>query len=179
MMLLDVVAMLFTHHRGLVPVFAKDILAINEFGLGMLLSAPAAGYLVGSAVLLFVGNITHKGMVVVGTYVAYLGAMVVFATSTNFYLSLIALGFVGGLDGVGAILRSTILQSAVPDGIRGRATAVLQLSNRGGPSMGQVILGAAAAALSAPMALAIGSIIGLITLVIIISSVRGVVTYKG
>jgi MFS family permease len=178
MMLLDVVAMLFTHHRGLVPIFAEDILNVGTFGFGVLMSAPAAGFLIGSAVLLIAGDIRHKGMVVVGTYVAYLGAMAIFATSTTYWISLLALAAVGGLDGVGAIMRSTILQGAVSDEIRGRATAVMQLSNRGGPSMGQLMLGSMAAAITAPIALLVGSVIGIITLLIVISTVRGVATYK-
>jgi len=178
MMLLDVVAMLFTHHRGLVPIFAEDILNVGTLGFGVLMSAPAAGFLIGSAVLLIAGDIRHKGMVVVGTYVAYLGAMAIFATSTTYWISLLALAAVGGLDGVGAIMRSTILQGAVSDEIRGRATAVMQLSNRGGPSMGQLMLGSMAAAITAPIALLVGSVIGIITLLIVISTVRGVATYK-
>ena len=178
MMLLDVVAMLFTHHRGLVPIFAEDILNVGTFGFGVLMSAPAAGFLIGSAALLIAGDVRHKGVVVVGTYVVYMVSMVIFATSTTYWISLVALAAVGGLDGVGAILRSTILQGAVSDEIRGRATAVMQLSNRGGPSMGQLILGAMAAAITAPNALLVGAAIGIITLLIVLITVRGVATYK-
>jgi MFS family permease len=178
MMLLDVFAMLFTHHRGLVPIFAEEILNVGTFGFGVLMSAPAAGFLIGSAILLIAGDVRHKGRIVVGTYVAYMASMAVFATSSTYLLSLLALAAVGGLDGVGAIMRSTILQGAVSDEIRGRATAVLQLSNRGGPSMGQLMLGAMAAAITAPNALLLGSVIGMITLVIVVSTVRGVATYE-
>ena len=79
----------------------------------------------------------------------------------------------------GAIMRSTILQMAVPDEIRGRATAVLQLSNRGGPSMGQVLLGAAAAAITAPYALLVGAAIGAVVLVIMLLRVKGLLGYQG
>ena len=75
-------------------------------------------------------------------------------------------------------MRSTILQGAVSDEIRGRATAVLQLSNRGGPSMGQLMLGGMAAAMGAPNALLLGAAIGIITLVIVLDSVRSVAKYK-
>jgi hypothetical protein len=179
MMLLDVVAMLFTHHRGLMPVFADEILNQGKFGLGLLLSAPAAGFLIGSAALLIAGDVKRKGLVVIGTYVVYLVAISLFAISRNFWLSLLALAFVGGLDGVGAIMRSTILQMAVPDEIRGRTTAVLQLSNRGGPSMGQVLLGAMAAAITAPNALLVGAAIGIAVLVIMLLTVKGLLGYQG
>ena len=85
----------------------------------------------------------------------------------------------GGFDGVGAIMRSTVLQLAVPDEIRGRATAVLQLSNRGGPSLGQVILGALAASITAPSALLVGAAVGVLTLVVVLIFVRGVSCLPG
>jgi MFS family permease len=178
MMLLDVIAMLFTHHRGLVPIFAEEILGVGTFGFGVLMSAPALGFLIGSGALLIAGDVRHKGAIVVGTYIAYMVAVAIFATSTLYWISFLALAAIGGLDGVGAILRSTILQGAVSDEIRGRATAVMQLSNRGGPSMGQLMLGAMAAAIGAPNSLLVGSVIGIITLVIVIATVRGVATYK-
>ena len=178
MLLLDVVAMLFTNHRGIMPVF-KDILEVNEFGYGILFSAPAAGFLLGSGALLLAGDFRNKGAVVVGSYAVYLAAIVVFALSPNYLLSLAALTVVGGADGIGAIMRSTIVQMAVPDDIRGRTTAVLQLSNRGGPSLGQVIVGAMAAALLAPNALLVGAAIGAATLIVALLTVSGLARYRG
>ena len=177
MLLLDVVAMLFTHHRGVMPIF-KDILEAGPFGYGLLFSAPAAGFLVGSGALLLLGDFKQKGAMVVGSYAAYLVSMALFALSTNFLLSLAALALVGATDGIGAIMRSTIVQMAVPDDIRGRTTAVLQLSNRGGPSLGQVIVGTMAAAILAPNALLVGSAIGAATLIIALLAVRDLVRYQ-
>ena len=177
MMLLDVVAMLFTHHRGVVPVFT-DILDASAFGYGLLFAAPAAGFLLGSAVLLLLGDFKYKGAMVVGSYAAYLISIALFALSTNFLLSLAALALAGATDGIGAIMRSTIVQMAVPDDIRGRTTAVLQLSNRGGPSLGQVMVGAMAAAILAPNALLVGAAIGGATLLIALLAVRDLVRYQ-
>ena len=179
LLLLDVAAMLFTHHRILVPIFSEDILQVDEFGFGLLLAAPAAGFLIGSVALLVLGDVKRKGLMVLVTYALYLGAIVLFAVSRNFWVSMVALTAVGGFDGVGAIMRSTVLQLAVPDEIRGRATAVLQLSNRGGPSLGQVILGAMAASITAPTALLVGAAVGVLTLVLVLVFVRGVVAYRG
>ena len=177
MLLLDVVAMLFTHHRGVMPVF-EEILNAGPFGYGLLFSAPAAGFLLGSAVLLLLGDFKHKGAMVVGSYAAYLVSIALFAVSTNFLLSLAALALAGATDGIGAIMRSTIVQMAVPDDIRGRTTAVLQLSNRGGPSLGQVMVGAMAAAILAPNALLVGAAIGGATLLIALLAVRDLVRYQ-
>ena len=178
LMLLDVVAMLFTHHRVLVPVFAEVVLNVSEFKFGLLMASPAVGFFIGSSALLLFGNVKRKGMLVLVTYVFYLGAITVFAMSRSYYLSIAAVVAIGGLDGVGAVMRTTILHLAVPDEIRGRATAVLQLSNRGGPSLGQVWLGALAASLSAPTALLIGAVVGALALVVVLIFARGVATHE-
>ena len=177
MTLLDLVAMLFTHHRVLMPVFT-EILNAGPIGFGLLLSAPAAGFLLGSGVLLFAGDVKHKGALVVGSYAAYLASVAAFALSTNFWFSLAALTMVGAMDGTSSIMRSTVVQMAVPDDIRGRTTAVLQLSNRGGPSLGQIIVGTMAAALLAPNALLVGVAIAGATLVVALLTVRDLVRYQ-
>ncbi len=156
---LDSAAMLFTNWRVLMPVFAEDILDVGPRGFGILMSGPAAGFLIGSGALLLAGDVKRKGILVLVTFVGYLVAIVVFALSRNFALSLIMLVAMGGLDGVGAIVRQTVLQLVVPDELRGRASSVLQMFNRGSPSLGFVVLGAMAVPLGATVALLVGSVI--------------------
>jgi len=103
----------------------------------------------------------------------------VFAVSRNFLLSVVALVVRGGLDGVGAILRQTALQLMVPDEVRGRASAVLQVSNRGGPSMGFIVLGAMAFWLGAPGAMLTGVVIAGFVLATIVVLRRDVAGYRG
>lgn len=106
-------------------------------------------------------------------------SVAVFAVSRNFLLSVVALVVRGGLDGVGAILRQTALQLMVPDEVRGRASAVLQVSNRGGPSMGFIVLGAMAFWLGAPGAMLTGVVIAGFVLATIVVLRRDVAGYRG
>ena len=52
------------------------------------------------------------------------GATIVFALSTNFYLSVLMLSLTGAFDSVSVIIRQTILQLFPPDHLRGRVAAV-------------------------------------------------------
>src|SRR5690606_36373392 len=100
--------------------------------------------------LLAVGDIRRKGLLVLASFAGFAISMAVFAVSDTFWLSLVAIGLVGGLDGVGVITRQTTLQLLVPEEIRGRATAALQITNRGAPSLGYVVTGSIASVLGAP-----------------------------
>jgi MFS family permease len=51
-------------------------------------------------------------------------AMIVFGLSRNFYLSLVALAFSGGFDGVSMVIRGAILRMLTPEHLRGRVAAV-------------------------------------------------------
>jgi MFS family permease len=175
---LDSAAMLFTNWRVLMPVFAEDILQVGPRGFGILMSAPAAGFLIGSGALLMAGDIKRKGVLVLATFVGYLLAIAIFAVSRSFLLSILMLVAMGGLDGVGGIVRQTVLQLVVPNELRGRASSVLQMFNRGSPSMGFLVLGSMAAGLGATPALLVGSVIAFSIAAVLTISWREVVTYE-
>ena len=179
LILVDLAAMLFGNWRVLLPVFAEDILDVGSFGFGVMISSPAAGFLIGSVALLWAGNIRRKGLLVVVTVAAYAVGMALFSVSRVFVVSVLLLVAIGGLDGVGAIMRQTVLQLRVPDELRGRATAVLQMSNRGAPSLGFIVLGAMATPLGAPNALLIGAAVTLGVTLGVTLLWREVATYEG
>jgi MFS family permease len=104
---LDMFAVLFGGAVALLPVFAKDILMVGPEGLGILRAAPGVGALI-TFFIVFSFGIT----------------MIVFAVSTSFILSLIALFFSGVFDGVSVVIRQTILQLRTPENMKGRVSAV-------------------------------------------------------
>lgn len=179
LILMDLSAMLFGNWRALLPVFAEDILSVGPTGFGIMVASPAAGFLIGSAVLLWAGDFRRKGLVVVITVAGYAIGMALFSVSRTFLLSVGLLVIIGGFDGVGAIVRQTVLQLRVPDELRGRATAVLQLSNRGAPSLGFVVLGAIASPLGATNALLIGAAITMMVTVSVSLLWREVIKDEG
>ncbi len=122
--LLDMFSVLFGGVIAILPVFAKDILHVGAEGLGILRAAPGIG-----AVLTMLGTAyfppTRKAwrnmlIAVTGFGVATL----VFAISTNFWLSVSALFLTGAFDSISVIIRQTILQILPPDEMRGRVSGV-------------------------------------------------------
>jgi MFS family permease len=124
---LDLVAVLFGGATALLPVFARDILHVGPLGLGLLRSAPAAG-----ACAIALWQVRYPPERAVGrklfAAVAALGvATAVFALSTSMALSLAALLIVGAADMVSVNIRSSLVQLATPDELRGRVAAVNML----------------------------------------------------
>jgi len=123
---LDMVAVLLGGAVALLPVFAKDILHVGPFGLGILRSAPAFGAF---AMATWLGrNPIHEriGPRLIGTVLAFGIATILFGLSTSFWLSLAALFLLGATDNVSVVLRQSLVQIATPPGLRGRVSAVNQ-----------------------------------------------------
>ncbi|MEE8518372.1 MAG: MFS transporter, partial [Dehalococcoidia bacterium] len=158
---LDAVVTLLTGYRAMMPVFAEEVLDGGSGGLGLLLAAPAVGFTLGSLSLLVVGRVSRTGLIVLVSIAGYAIAMGLFAVSRSFYLSLLFLVFVGGLDGISSIVRQTTLQLVVPDELRGRATSVQLVFAIGAPGIGEFMTGAAAIYLTAPGAIFAGAVLSL------------------
>ena len=159
---LDAGVALLTGYRALLPVFAETILFVSGTGLGLLLAAPAVGFIIGSFALLIIGRMSRTGLVVLLSVAGYAVALALFALSSSFWLSFVFLTFVGGLDGISSIVRQTTLQLIVPDAVRGRASSVQQVLAVGSPSIGQFLAGVVAAPIGSPNAVLVGSALSLV-----------------
>jgi MFS family permease len=124
---LDLFAVLFGGATALLPIFARDIFAIGPWGLGLMRAAPAIGALAMSFVLARwplrrrVGRLMYRAVAVFGI------ATIVFALSTSFPLSIIALAILGASDMVSVVIRQTLVQIETPNAMRGRVSAVNSL----------------------------------------------------
>jgi MFS family permease len=121
---LDLFAVLLGGATALLPVYARDILHTGPWGLGLLRSGPAVGAL-GMSVLLAhrplrrrVGYTMFKAVIVFGL------ATVVFALSRSLWLSTLAMVALGAADVISVVIRSSFVQLATPDHMRGRVSAV-------------------------------------------------------
>ncbi len=121
---LDLFAVLLGGATALLPIFAKDILHVGPWGLGLLRSAPAAGALIVSLYLARHPIRRRVGKVMFGSVALYGVATLVFALSTSFALSLAALALTGAFDMVSVVVRQTLVQLDTPDAMRGRVSAV-------------------------------------------------------
>ena len=121
---LDLFAVLFGGAVAMLPAFAEDILHVGSTELGFLRAAPALCAIV-TAIILAYKPITKNAGRNLFLNVALFGvATVLFAVSTNYYLSLFFLFLTGAFDNVSVVIRHTILQLSTPDDMRGRVSAV-------------------------------------------------------
>jgi hypothetical protein len=123
-MSLDLFAVLLGGATALLPVYARDILHLGPWALGVLRSAPAVGAAV-TAVALAIRPIERGAGAKMFACVALFGvATIVFGLSRSFSLSLAALIAIGASDMVSVFVRSSLVQLATPDAMRGRVSAV-------------------------------------------------------
>ncbi len=121
---LDLFAVLLGGATTLLPIYAKDILQTGPWGLGLLRSAPAIGALLMTAYLSRFALREKVGMKMFYSVILFGVATVVFAVSDQIWLSLVALALMGAADMVSVIIRSSLVQLASPDSMRGRVGAV-------------------------------------------------------
>ncbi len=121
---LDLFAVLFGGAVALLPIFARDLLHVGSWGLGLLRAAPAAGALLTSIALTRWPVARRAGTVLLVAVAIYGAATIVFGVSTSFVLSLAALFVSGGADMVSVVIRQSLVQLDTPDEMRGRVSAV-------------------------------------------------------
>ena len=121
---LDLFAVLLGGATALLPIYARDILDLGPWALGVLRSAPAAGAAV-TGVALALRPLERRAGAKMFACVALFGAATIaFGLSRSFALSLAALVAVGASDMVSVYVRSALVQLATPDVMRGRVSAV-------------------------------------------------------
>jgi MFS family permease len=124
---LDLVAVLLGGATGLLPVFARDVLAVGPQGFGILRASPSVGAVVVATYLAHRPIRTRAGVKML-LAVGLFGLMtVVFAFSRWAPLSVFALAVLGGADMVSVFTRQSLMQIATPDRMRGRVSAVATL----------------------------------------------------
>ena len=139
---IDLIAMIFGMPRALFPALALTVFDVGPGKLGLMYAAPAAGALLGALTSGWLGGVRRQGAAVVWAVAAWGAAIAAFGLLGSFFwLALVALAVAGAADVVSAVFRSTILQTSVPDSLRGRITAVHIMVVTGGPRIGDVEAG--------------------------------------
>ncbi len=144
---LDLFAVLLGGAVALLPMFAKDILHVGPWGLGLLRAAPAAGALLASVLLTRWPLERRVGRTMLTAVAVYGLCMVVFGLSTHLVLSLLVLAVSGSADMVSVVVRQTLMQIETPDAMRGRVSAVNSVFIGASNQLGEFESGATAALL--------------------------------
>ena len=155
---LDLFAVLLGGATALLPIYAKDILEVGPWGLGLLRASPAAGALIMSLVLSRWPLQRHVGRWLLISVGLFGVSIAVFALSTVFWLSMLALVFSGAFDMVSVVVRQTLMQLETPDEMRGRVSAVSSIFIGASNQLGEFESGATAALMGPVAAALVGGV---------------------
>jgi MFS family permease len=122
--LMDMFAVLFGGAISMLPAFIHEIYQVGPEGLGILRAAPATGAIITGALLARSPVKHHAGRWLLFAVAAFGVSMIVFGVTTQFWVAAIVLLISGVFDGFSVVLRSTILQLATPDHMRGRVASI-------------------------------------------------------
>jgi hypothetical protein len=156
---LDLTATVFGAYRVLLPAFASDVLHVGPTGYGLLSAAPSAGALIGSVWVFRLVRTARAGRIVLWGTAAYGLAVVALAQSRTFWLAAVSALALGAADAVATTVRHAAVQVETPDELRGRVSAIYQMCSRGGPALGDSLMGVAAGALGPIAALTVGGLV--------------------
>ena len=155
---LDLLIVLTGSVMALLPVFAADVLNVGPEALGLLRAMPALGAVLAGFALTRLPPMRRSGHSLFAALLVFCLSIVVFALSEQLWLSLVALFVYGASDMVSVNVRSTLIQIATPDALRGRVSAVNSLFISTSNDLGDFRAGAAAAGLGAVQAVLVGSV---------------------
>ncbi|HMA51938.1 MAG TPA: MFS transporter [Magnetospirillaceae bacterium] len=121
---LDLFAVLLGGATALLPVYARDILAVGPWGLGLLRSAPAVGAVTCGLWLAHHPLKRPAGRTMFLCVAGFGVGTIIFGLSRFWPLSLLALMAMGACDMVSVYVRQNLVQLNTPDEMRGRVSAV-------------------------------------------------------
>jgi len=155
---LDLFAVLLGGTVALLPIYARDILDLGPWGLGLLRSAPGIGAVLTAIWLAGHPIRDHAGRVMF-VFVGLFGLFnIIFGVSTLTWLSVVALALAGAADMISVYIRETLMQLWTPDHVRGRVNAVNMVFVGASNELGEFRAGLMAAALGAVPAVVIGGV---------------------
>jgi len=157
-MTLDFIATFFAASTTLMPIFAEKILGMGPNGLGLLLSAPATGAVIGSFVMSLAPMPKRPGRGIIIAILAYGVCILGFGLSSLLPLSLLFLAGSGAADAISMAMRHTIRNLVTPDRFRGRIAAAHTTFARGGPQLGEIESGILASFAGVQATVAIGGV---------------------
>ncbi len=153
---LDLFAVLLGGAVALMPVFARDVLELGPWGLGLLRAAPGIGAVIMAAYLASVPIKDHAGVVMFAGVALFGVFTLTFGVSSVAWLSILSLALLGAADMVSVQVRETLIQLWTPDSVRGRVNAVNGLFVGASNELGEMRAGAMAAVIGAIPAVVAG-----------------------
>ena len=155
---LDLFAVLLGGASALLPMFARDVLQVGPWGLGLLRAAPAVGALAMALMLSRWPIQRRAGFVLLSAVGVYGAATLGFALSTQLLLSIVMLAISGAADMVSVVIRQSLVQLETPEAMRGRISAVNSVFIGASNQLGEFESGVTAALLGPVGSVVLGGI---------------------
>lgn len=186
----DIIAMVFGMPRALFPEMADvDFGGPSEGGLAfaLLFAAIPAGAVIGGVLSGWVSRVERQGFAVVVAILVWGLAMVGFGVAAMLApyapglmlgVAVLMLAIGGAADMASAAFRTSMLQAAADDSVRGRLQGIFIVVVAGGPRVADVAHGATAAATGAAVAAAGGGVLVVILTVVAALAVPAFVRYR-
>jgi MFS family permease len=166
---IDFNAMVFGMPSALFPQLALTVFNAGAAGYGLLNAAPALGAFLGAVFSGWIGRVRRPGRGVVVAVAAWGAAIAAFGLLTaSLPLALLCLAIAGAADVISAVLRSSIVQFATPDQLRGRVSSIHMLVVTSGPRLGDAEAAAVAAFAGPQFAVVSGGVLCLAGLVAVL-----------
>ncbi|MBV1779868.1 MFS transporter [Paeniglutamicibacter sp. ABSL32-1] len=172
--LIDLAAMVLAAPRALLPAIGAVLIGGGELTMGVLLAATAMGAFLAGLFSGPVGRIHRHGVAVFicvcawGASIGLFGAFVILAARSPvppdgtagawIWPAAACMALAGVADAVSSVFRTTILQTATPDHLRGRLQGVFIVVVAGGPRLGEMLSGSVAGGIGEGWTLLLGGI---------------------
>ncbi|HEV7210449.1 MAG TPA: MFS transporter [Blastococcus sp.] len=163
----DIVAMMFAWPQAVFPELSQTRFAESPNSLGWLFAGVSLGALTMGLTSGWVSRVDRQGAVVLGAIVVWGLAIVGFGLAPALWVAVLCLAVAGAGDMVSAVLRTSMLQLAAPEGMRGRMQGVFIVVVAGGPRLGDLRAGALASAASVGVAMVSGGVVVVVAMAVV------------
>jgi MFS family permease len=175
----DIIAMLFAWPQAVFPELSQTRFAETPNSLGWLYAGISIGGLVMGLTSGWVTRVDRQGAVVLGAIAVWGVAIIGFGLAPALWLAVFCLAVAGAGDMVSAVLRTSILQEAAPDEMRGRMQGVFLVVVAGGPRLGDLRAGAMASAAGVTVAMVSGGVVIIVAMVVVALAVPSFWLFRG
>jgi MFS family permease len=163
----DIIAMTFAWPQAVFPQLSLGRFAHSPNSLGWLFAGISLGALVMGLTSGWVARVDRQGAVVLGAIAVWGVAIVGFGLAPALWVAVLCLAVAGAGDMVSAVLRTSMLQLAAPEGMRGRMQGVFIVVVAGGPRLGDLRAGALATAASVSVAMVSGGVVIVVAMAVV------------
>ncbi|MHA6622840.1 MFS transporter [Pseudonocardia sp. DLS-67] len=176
---LDLLMTVFGAYRVLLPAFA-DRLDIGPAGYGLLSAAPSLGALLATYSIVRLVSRSHRlGRALLASTIAYGVVAIAFAQVSLLAAVLMFALLLGAFDAAATTIRHSAVQLETPDELRGRVQSLYQITSRGGPALGDLVIGVAAGLAGPVAALTAGAAVPVLAAIALLTRPNLVRDYAG